>query len=525
MKLYLNELAPWERKNEYYHNIQLGKDVKNQTRLINEQTRVLAATQIANTNRIIASQARIEELNQQGFSDLSNELSEINCGINELKASFEWGISEIVWQIEQNREVLKSIEQGVWSPFDAQARNRKKQAQEAYNFGWIDESEEYFLESEQIVKIDFSVHISLGMIYLFHKIDKQKALTYFEKAIKYARPKSNFYTSFALLHKALIHFDLNDLENAIYCAIEAIELSPDLSEAYYQIAQYYAQSQQSDKCTDNLYIAINKDKNYCLKADNDPLFNPVRKNVNALFERIRKEEEQKAIIKINSIKEKHEKSLLLTKKYCEQKLPKSEILDSSIKSISSKLHNLMNIFDRYSYFDLLDLNNDKIKEFEKDQTSFILLLKGSIIGLANSYEWEKRNSLTRHSDRISNYIGNLWGVIGVGSFVVPILATLYAYEGWDKLWVIVFCIPVLSQIISIVFIYHIFFNYDRLIKGDLQATGDTFVAWSILVFLIISLLIYLISVISSKSQATIESKNQTNLISSIQALCIEAEEL
>lgn len=34
MKLYINELAPWERKKEYYNNIQLGRDLNSQTEAI-----------------------------------------------------------------------------------------------------------------------------------------------------------------------------------------------------------------------------------------------------------------------------------------------------------------------------------------------------------------------------------------------------------------------------------------------------------------------------------------------------------
>ena len=43
MKLYLNELAPWERKKEYYHTIQLGKDVRSQTEAIDRQTKAFVA--------------------------------------------------------------------------------------------------------------------------------------------------------------------------------------------------------------------------------------------------------------------------------------------------------------------------------------------------------------------------------------------------------------------------------------------------------------------------------------------------
>ena len=203
----LGNLTPYQKQNSYYKGIQLGKDVSKQAEGINNSTRELIATQIASTSAIIASQDRINA----GVDNIAYGIERVEQGIYGLQAAFEWGISEVVWQLEQNRKVLKSIEEGIWSPFDAKAINRKRQAQEAYEYGWIDEAEEYFLESEKIVKTDFSVHISLGMIYLFKKIDKRKALSYFEKAIKYARPKSPYYTSYALLHKALIEFDFGEL--------------------------------------------------------------------------------------------------------------------------------------------------------------------------------------------------------------------------------------------------------------------------------------------------------------------------
>ncbi|MFH1673387.1 MAG: hypothetical protein ABIF87_08180 [Pseudomonadota bacterium] len=61
MELYLNELAPWERKKEYYHTIQLGRDVRKQTGVISKQIEALIATQSASTNAIIASQERVRD--------------------------------------------------------------------------------------------------------------------------------------------------------------------------------------------------------------------------------------------------------------------------------------------------------------------------------------------------------------------------------------------------------------------------------------------------------------------------------
>ena len=61
MKLYLNKLAPWERKKEYFYHIQLGKDVNSQAntlrQAIDNQTRV----NLASASAVIVSQERISE--------------------------------------------------------------------------------------------------------------------------------------------------------------------------------------------------------------------------------------------------------------------------------------------------------------------------------------------------------------------------------------------------------------------------------------------------------------------------------
>ena len=66
MKLYLNKLAPWERKKEYFYHIQLGKDVNSQAntlrQAIDNQTRV----NLASASAVIVSQEKISE----GIQDL-----------------------------------------------------------------------------------------------------------------------------------------------------------------------------------------------------------------------------------------------------------------------------------------------------------------------------------------------------------------------------------------------------------------------------------------------------------------------
>lgn len=56
-----NSLVPWARKSVHYSAIQLGKDVKAQTKAINQQTEALVTAQSDSTSTVISSQERISE--------------------------------------------------------------------------------------------------------------------------------------------------------------------------------------------------------------------------------------------------------------------------------------------------------------------------------------------------------------------------------------------------------------------------------------------------------------------------------
>jgi tetratricopeptide (TPR) repeat protein len=503
MSLYLNELAPWERKNEYYHQIQLGKDVEKQSSLINQQTKAMVASQIASTNAIIASQDRIVD----GLDNISVGIERVEQGVYELKAAFEWGISEVVWQIEQNREVLRNILEVLMAPLDTQAKERRKRAEEAYANGWIDDAEEEFLESERLNKFDFSIHISLGMIYLFAKIDKNKALSYFEKAIKYAGPKSAYHTSYALLHKALIKFDLGEIEHAEILTDEAISLTPEFTETLYQNAQYNAQLKNARKSIINLEKAIRLDKNYCLKANSDPLFDPIREHVNSLFEKIREEQKSKALKQLDQISNKHNKATPIIARLSNEGFPDASLFVIEKKQIDSEIINLKKSIQRNSYFDFLDANNTIAPQAQKKQDMMIEKLKKKVKAIIEDSKTKISSVQSEHKNKVQEYLGKTGSMILYGSFLVPAVVSLFALDGLSKLgFFIVFCIPFLSQIVSLCVLYFLIFNYSKMDGGDLV------LAWSIVAYLIISVVYFLVSKATSEGEMEQEIEKQNKVL-------------
>ena len=342
-----NSLVPWKRKSVHYSAIQLGKDVKAQTKAISEQTEALVAVQIASANEIISSQERIEE----GIDKVAYEIGMVEEGISGLKAAFEWGISEVVWQIEQNRHVLQGILQVLMAPLDTQAKELRRRAEDAYANGWFKEALEDFLESEKKNKYDFLVHISIGMIYLFQEIDKENALEYFDKAIKYAKPKSPYHASYALLYKALIKRDFGLIEEAERCTDEAVKLCTDFAEALYQNAQYNALLNKPDKAIPLLRKAIELDINYCEKIHNEKDFGKIRTYINELFVELRDDQKQKSIDRYS----------VLTKRYDAfhnliNELRNQEAIEIHDKEIKNCIMRITELIQRNSYRDCLEAN-------------------------------------------------------------------------------------------------------------------------------------------------------------------------
>jgi tetratricopeptide (TPR) repeat protein len=470
MPLYLTELAPWERKNEYYQTIQIGRDVRQQIDAINNQTKEMIACRLACTSSIIASQERISE----GVDTIAYGVERVEEGISALASAFEWGISEVVWQIEQNREVLRSILGVLMAPLDTQAKERRKRAQTAFANGWIDDAEEEFLESAKLNKFDFSIHISLGLIYLFSKIDKTKALSCFESAIKYARPQSPYYTSYALLHKALIKFDLGDVDEAERSTAEAVDLSPDFAEALYQNAQYNAQLTNAGKATARLEEAIKQDRYYCLKVNADSLFDPIREQVNDLFHRLRDEEKEKASKSCDAISAKHDRLCAVVSELSHEDFVDLSALCTETKRIDGTLKEVAERKHRNSYFDFLDINRSFIPEVERDQLQIASQLRRTVQSVVDRCEHGIKDAEATHGKR---KIHDLGAIFFFGSFAVPAIASLVAMEGARKLYCIFFCIPVLSQLSSLIFLGAMIFAPSKLEKDEVP------VAQSIAIYL------------------------------------------
>ncbi len=285
MDTYINKLAPWEIKNTYYKDVKLGKSVRDIKIILKGQTEEMFKARIASVDTIVSS----KDIREDVIKEISYDIKSIGLGMGGVKAAFEWGISEVVWLIEKNTEDLRNIMMSLYKVPDKQIDDLRDKADYAFAMDNMDEALERYTELNSIIKDDFSACISLGMIFLFRKIDKEKALVYFDRAAKYVRRYSTYYTSYALLYKALIKRDFGLIEEAEKYSNEAMKLSPRLVEAMYQNAQYNAILNKPEAVIPLLKKVINSDIAYCLKIDGERDFEQIKPNITELYEEIRTE--------------------------------------------------------------------------------------------------------------------------------------------------------------------------------------------------------------------------------------------
>lgn len=124
-----------------------------------------------------------------GVDDLRYELQDVSAGIDGLRADFHILMGDVAWKLEIQTSVLNSLLRTLQAPLDTASKELRSRAEDAYRNGWYEEGLADFLQSEQKNYQDFAVHRSIGNIYLYHLVDLSKAVEYFQKAAKYARPR------------------------------------------------------------------------------------------------------------------------------------------------------------------------------------------------------------------------------------------------------------------------------------------------------------------------------------------------
>jgi tetratricopeptide (TPR) repeat protein len=398
----------WSLSHPRYWTV--ATDTTGITGFISAQIDRVVKAQIESADSIIVSQEWIRsEIEKTALG-----IDRVAGGLDDLAAMFEWGFSELVWQLEEQKEILKDILRVLQAPLDTQAKELKKRAEYALRNGWFDDALEDFLESEKKNRYDFTIHQNLGNIYFFEKKNPKKALEYYEKAAKYAAPKSPYHASIALLHVGLIRYLQGNFQKAYEATLKALELSPQLYEAHYQHAQYCANLGKYAEAVEHLKIAIKGDRYYCVKADSEKDFDVMKDHLVSLFKELKEEACDWAERDIERAKE-----LIKDAEFY-------GVPNESIAVAKNKLNEADVLFKRDSYFDYLDACHKAVIAQNLAAASSVKYLSIQISKIEEEY-----NSNVQECRKKAESVAATIGVIGILSIVlfpiIPILFALLAY--------------------------------------------------------------------------------------------------
>lgn len=223
---------------------------------------------------------------RHGFEILSDRLSEV-------AAVIEWGIEELSWQLQQQTDVLRSIDHTLKTPTETKANEWRLQAEELRRRGILEESEEFFLKALNEHRLDYRIYVGLAETYLqMNKFDK--AMSFLEKSLPHAPQEEIDYRSYSYRLIGHIYACEEDFNRAVAVLRSSIDLSPTYEDGHYDYAQYCAQIRNTEACLTSLQKAISAKPLYWYLAKKERNFGPVRSAVEKLLSSISTEALRKA---------------------------------------------------------------------------------------------------------------------------------------------------------------------------------------------------------------------------------------
>lgn len=248
----------------------------------------------------------IAQIQQEGFKALNDTLS---SGLSEIASAIEWGFGEISWQLQQQTDVLRSIDHTLKTPSETKANEWRLHAEELRRRGVLDESEEFFLKALNEYRLDYRIYVGLAETYLqMNNFDKAKV--FLEKSLPHAPKKEIDYKSYSYRLIGHIYACEEEYNQAIAILRHSIELSPTYEDGHYDYAQYCAQLRNKETCLSSLQKAILAKPLYWYLGQKERNFDPVKSEVEKLLSSISTEASRRTkdiIVKSeNTLKEARE---------------------------------------------------------------------------------------------------------------------------------------------------------------------------------------------------------------------------
>jgi tetratricopeptide (TPR) repeat protein len=225
----------------------------------------------------------LTKIQERGLEKLLEAVSE---GTSEIATVIEWGFQEIGWRLQQQTDILRSIDHTLKTPSETQATEWRRMAEELRNRGVLDKSEELFLKALDLNPLDYRIYVGLAETYLrANQFDKARASL--EKSLPHAPKKQQLdFKSYSYRLIGHIYACEEDYGQAVVALRAAVEFSPDYEDAHYDYAQYCALVGEKEGCLASLQKAVTTRRFYFYLAEKERNFDPLRPDVQALLTQV-----------------------------------------------------------------------------------------------------------------------------------------------------------------------------------------------------------------------------------------------
>jgi len=367
------------------------------------------------------------EIQYEGFNELKDVFSD---KLSEVVSAIEWGFHELSWHLEQQTEVLRSIDNTLRTPSQTQANEWRLMADELSRRGVLDEAEKYYLKSIELNLLDYRTYLGLAHLYIeISEFDKAKSIL--EKSLPHAPKKEIDYKSYSFRLIGHIYECREDFGTASLILQNAIELSPNYVDGHYDYSRYSSQLSNVKACIPSLTYAIQGNPLYWDLAKSERTFLPITREVMRVLQDFKTD----GVNRVNNSIANTEKSLIQAKETVEEALIALDNSGDQAQLVSAleyqKVEN--NLFKakqkvaKLTYPELLKLDL-AIKEYNNDVNNIIIKASS-----------EKDTYLIRLADKIRNrdqrisiglkyvFLGGFWG--GIPGCVVGFPKN-EAFIGW-----------------------------------------------------------------------------------------------
>ncbi len=182
-------------------------------------------------------------------------------GFGRIASAIRWGTETLQWELRKQADALKGIDQTLKTPAETQANEWRIMADELLRRGVLDDAQEFYRKALSVNRLDYRVYVGLAQT-LIRQNAFQEADRVLERSLPHA-PTANDrqahvadWRSNSLRLQAHVRYCRDRYGEAIEKLQLAVQLSPRMHEAWYDLAQAAAADANPKVFSEALQVAI-----------------------------------------------------------------------------------------------------------------------------------------------------------------------------------------------------------------------------------------------------------------------------